>query len=111
MKPSAFLPLVLLMLVLVGSSGKSHSQEIERLRRAGDVQGLIAQLRNRDGAVRREAAVALPGAVRKIQSVASLRPLIPPLVDATLKDTYLTVREYAGRAWTNVLRRTEAAKQ
>lgn len=56
MKPSTFLPSTLLVLVLVGTSGKSQGQDIGRLKRAGDAQGLAAQLRNRDGAVRREAA-------------------------------------------------------
>jgi len=107
MKPSIFLPSALLALVLVGTSSKSHGQDIERLKRAGDVQGLTAQLRNRDGGVRREAAIALPDLVRRIQSEPSLRPLIRPLVDATLKDTHRTVREYAGRALMDILQRTK----
>jgi HEAT repeat protein len=103
MRKEAVLVVVALTLVAAGAYGKS----IEELKRAGDLAGLTAKLRDKDGAVRCDAAVALSGVTPGVRDAAALRRAVYPLLDATLRDTHLTVREYAGRALMSIFQRTE----
>ncbi|MDP6546671.1 MAG: hypothetical protein QGH60_22075 [Phycisphaerae bacterium] len=68
-----------------------------------EARALVARLENEQGKARRQAAVALSGAVRKVENKAALAEWISPLIEAKLQDTDVTVREYAGRALMSVL--------
>jgi hypothetical protein len=74
------------------------AQDVRALKESKDVPGLMRLLRNCDGRVRSSAAVVLSGVIRQIDDEKTLARHIQPLIDATLRDPYSSVREYAGRA-------------
>ena len=79
------------------------AENMEDMGPVREARALVARLENEQGKARRQAAVALSGAVRKVQNEAALAEWISPLIEVKLKDTDVTVREYAGRALMSVL--------
>jgi len=95
------------LIAVAGASSHAQGQSVEELKKAGDLRGLVAKLGDYRAVVRREAAVALPGVVEKVEDPAALDPLIGRLVDVRLRDPWKTTREYSGRALMNALQRTK----
>ena len=87
-----------LALAFTSWSPLASGQDVKQLKEKGDVPGLMRLLRHRDGKVRSSASVALSGAIRQVDDSKALARHVLPLVDVTIRDPYLTVREYAGRA-------------
>ena len=72
--------------------------EVQELANEKDIAGLTRLLRHRDGRVRSAGGVALSCVIREVEDPRTLTPLVGTLVQATLRDPYANVREYAGRA-------------
>jgi HEAT repeat protein len=70
-------------------------REIASLSQARNWRGLVAKLRDKDSAVRRQAAFALQRVVPDVKRDAELKQLLPPLVDdqAALKSIVLPMAE------------------
>jgi len=83
--------------VVPTDSSTAFGQDVSQLKKAKDVSGLVRLLRDRDGKVRSSAAVAFSQVIREVDDEKKLSRFVLPLVDATLRDPYSTVREYAGR--------------
>ena len=91
----------LIVATLLVGSGFTHASgrdDVAKLRKSKDVNGLMRLLRHQDGEVRRDAAVALSNVIRDVKDSRKLARHILPLIDVTLRDPYVSVREYAGRA-------------
>ncbi len=91
-------PCLLAVSLLLTISADLRAQDVRALKEGKDVPGLMRLLKHRDGQVRSSAAVALSGVIRQVTDAKSLGRHVLPLADATLRDPYATVREYAGRA-------------
>ena len=100
--PRNSLTILLIILTTLCGIGFYHSpafaQDVKLLKQQKDVLGLVRLLRSHDGKIRASAAVALSGIIREITDAGKLTPHVLPLVDITLRDPYITVREYAGRS-------------
>lgn len=90
----------------VGAS-PAHADETGDLISARNLPGLVRMLEHPDGRVRSRAAVALSGIVPEHEDSETLAPHVPRLLEATLRDPYATVREYAGRALRHALRHVQ----
>jgi hypothetical protein len=82
-------------------------REIASLGQAGNWRGLVAKLRDKNPAVRQQAATALREVLRGVKNKAELKQAIPPLVTATLNDSSEQVREPARVALREVLSRID----
>lgn len=98
MQPHRFVICLVSLVVAQCLSASASAQDIRKLKESKDIPGLMRLLRDRDGSVRSSSAVALSGGIREITNQKLLAGHVRPLVDATLRDPYSTVREYAGRA-------------
>jgi HEAT repeat protein len=82
-------------------------REIGSLQQAGNWRGLVAKLKDRRPAVRRQAAFALQRVAPDVKRDAELKQLLPPLVAATLHDSDADVHMHARFALRDVLSRVE----
>jgi len=82
-------------------------REIAALGQAGNWRGLVARLKDRDPAVRRQAAFALQRVVPDVKRDAELKQLLAPLIAATLDDPSAEVHLHARFALRDVLSRVE----
>jgi len=82
-------------------------REIASLQEAGNWRGLVAKLKDRNPAVRRQAAFALQRVVPDVKQNAELKQLLPPLVAATLNDSSVDVHKHARFALRDVLSKVE----
>jgi hypothetical protein len=78
-------------------------REIAMLKQAGNWRGLVAKLKDRNPAVRRQAASALQHVVPDVKHKAQLKQLLSPLAAATLNDSSAEVRLHARFALRHVL--------
>jgi hypothetical protein len=97
-----------------GDAGKSADavpdairREIASLQEADNWRGLVAILKGKDPAVRRQAAFALQRVVSDVKRDGELKQLLPPLVAATLNDPSAEVHLHARFALRDVLSRVE----
>jgi HEAT repeat protein len=95
------------LIIVAAASSHAQGQSVEELKKAGDHRGLVARLGDRRAAVRREAAVALPGVLEKVKDPAALNPIIVRLFDVRFRDPWKSTREYSGRALMHALQRTK----
>jgi len=82
-------------------------QEIASLQKAGNWRGLVTKLKDRNPAVRRQAAFALQRVAPNVKHSAELKQLLPPLVAATLNDSSAEVHKHARFALRDVLSKVE----
>jgi HEAT repeat protein len=82
-------------------------REIASLQQAGNWRGLVAKLKDKHPAVRRQAAFALQRVVPEVKRDADLKQLLPPLLAATLNDPSAEVHLHARFALRDVLSRVE----
>ena len=107
MQRNVFLSAAFLYLAVMGASVNAQQKSVEELKKAGDLRGLVAKLGDRRAAVRREAAVALPGVLEKVKDPAALNPIIGRLFDVRFRDPWKSTREYSGRALMNALNKDQ----
>lgn len=88
------------VILLIGLSvgANAFGKTVEELKKAGDLRGLVATLSDRQAAVRRDAAVALPAVAEKVKDPAVLNSVIVRLIEVRMSDPWKSTREYTGRA-------------
>lgn len=82
-------------------------QEIEKLKKAGDIRGLFAKLSDPRGGVRSQAAFAMRQIVSKVKDPATLDPMIGRLIEVGFRDPWKSTRENCCGILEHLLSRTE----
>ena len=98
---------MVLLIVVIGVSNSALGKTVEELKKAGDLRGLVAKLSDRQAAVRRDVAVALPGVAEKVKDPAVLNSVIARLINVRMSDPWKSTREYSGRALMYALNKTK----
>lgn len=95
------------LLAAFATCGTAFGKSVEELKKAGDLRGLVARLKDEQAVVRSQAAVALPGVVDRVKDAGLLDSMIAPLIEARFRDPWKGTREYSGRALMTLLNRTK----
>ena len=97
----------LLLLTVSLLPASARADDLATMIRNRDVPALTMTLKHRDGRIRSEAAVALARIAVEFDDADLFTPLAPHMLDATIRDPYATVREYAGRAFRHAVKHVE----